>query len=123
MNREECYRILGVPRSASSEETKIAYRKLARQWHPDVNKDPNATETFKKINVAYETLAKNKPPDFSDLFSSFRFGWSPFDVGGKVSLTLEFDSLSQQDADKIVKSIQDAGYRIQGYKYQTKITR
>src|SRR4029077_11357975 len=51
------YAILGVPRNASEEEIKKAFRKLARQFHPDVAKDKKAAEEkFKEINEAYEVL-------------------------------------------------------------------
>ncbi|KAK6912235.1 DnaJ domain [Dillenia turbinata] len=48
------YATLGVPKSASNKEIKAAYRRLARQYHPDVNKEPGATEKFKEISAAYE---------------------------------------------------------------------
>ncbi|EXB67273.1 Chaperone protein DnaJ [Morus notabilis] len=51
------YATLGVPKSASSKEIKAAYRRLARQYHPDVNKQPGATEKFKEISAAYEVLS------------------------------------------------------------------
>ncbi|XP_078157883.1 molecular chaperone Hsp40/DnaJ family protein isoform X2 [Carex rostrata] len=54
------YSTLGVPRSASVKEIKAAYRKLARQYHPDVNKEPGATEKFKEISTAYEVLSDDK---------------------------------------------------------------
>ncbi|XP_050286550.1 uncharacterized protein LOC126725728 isoform X1 [Quercus robur] len=54
------YATLGVPKSASSKEIKAAYRKLARQYHPDVNKQPGATEKFKEISAAYEVLSDDK---------------------------------------------------------------
>lgn len=54
------YATLGVPKSASSKEIKAAYRKLARQYHPDVNKEPGATEKFKEISAAYEVLSDDK---------------------------------------------------------------
>ncbi|XP_044496868.1 chaperone protein DnaJ [Mangifera indica] len=54
------YATLGVPKSASSREIKAAYRKLARQYHPDVNKEPGATEKFKEISSAYEVLSDDK---------------------------------------------------------------
>src|SRR3954452_8502278 len=50
------YEILGVPRDASSEDIRRAYRKLARQYHPDVNKDPGAEDRFKEVSEAYEVL-------------------------------------------------------------------
>lgn len=51
------YEILGVSRSADGEELKQAYRRLARKYHPDVNKDAGAEERFKEINRAYEVLS------------------------------------------------------------------
>jgi curved DNA-binding protein len=54
---KDYYKILGVPRNASPEDIKKAFRKLARQYHPDVAKDKkNAEEKFKEINEAYEVL-------------------------------------------------------------------
>ncbi len=52
------YEILGVPRGADKEEIKQSYRRLARLYHPDVNKEPGAEERFKEINRAYEVLSE-----------------------------------------------------------------
>ncbi|MFM7472274.1 MAG: molecular chaperone DnaJ, partial [Nodosilinea sp.] len=52
------YDVLGVSRSADQDEIKRAYRRLARKYHPDVNKDPGAEDTFKEINRAYEVLSE-----------------------------------------------------------------
>ncbi|XP_004486656.1 uncharacterized protein [Cicer arietinum] len=54
------YSTLGVPKSATAKEIKAAYRRLARQYHPDVNKEPGATEKFKEISAAYEVLSDDK---------------------------------------------------------------
>ncbi|CAN8233366.1 unnamed protein product [Cochlearia groenlandica] len=51
------YSTLGVPKSANSKDIKAAYRRLARQYHPDVNKEPGATDKFKEISAAYEVLS------------------------------------------------------------------
>ena len=51
------YEILGVERTATDAEIKRAFRKLAQQWHPDVNTDPAAQERFKEINEAYQVLS------------------------------------------------------------------
>ncbi len=57
MAKRDYYEILGVPRNASAEELKSAFRRLARQYHPDINKDADAEERFKEINEAYAVLS------------------------------------------------------------------
>src|ERR1700712_5590529 len=51
------YEVLGVSRDADRDQVQQAYRRLARQNHPDVNKDPGAEERFKQINEAYSVLS------------------------------------------------------------------
>lgn len=56
MKYKDYYSILGVPRDADDEAIKKAYRRLARKYHPDVSKEPDATARFQEVGEAYETL-------------------------------------------------------------------
>lgn len=61
------YAVLGVRRDASQEEIKKAFRRLARELHPDVNPDPKTQERFKEINAAYEVLSDPQKKQVYDL--------------------------------------------------------
>jgi len=103
--KRDYYEVLGVPKAATADQIKQAYRKLALEFHPDRNKSPHATEKFKEISEAYAVLSdENKRAqydqyghagfdqmysqedifrsadfsDFSDMFESFGFGGGPF---------------------------------------------
>ena len=75
--QRDYYEVLGVPRSASPEALKSAFRKLAMQYHPDRNPDPEAGEQFKRINEAYEVLAD---PDRRSRYD--QFGHAGAEAGG-----------------------------------------
>jgi curved DNA-binding protein len=72
------YETLGVSSTATEAEIKKAYRKLARQYHPDVNKDPEAEEKFKEINAAYEVLSDKEKRAKYDQFGDSMFGGQNF---------------------------------------------
>ncbi len=69
---------MGVSESASADEIKKAYRKLARKYHPDINKDPEAQEKFKEINAAYEVLSDPEKKAQYDQFGDQMFGGQNF---------------------------------------------
>jgi len=71
---KDYYDLLSVDRSADDKTIKKAYRKLARQYHPDVNKDPDAEEKFKEIGEAYEVLGD---PEKREQYDALGQGWSP----------------------------------------------
>jgi molecular chaperone DnaJ len=100
------YQILGVERTATEEQIKKAYRKLAKAHHPDVNKEPGAEARFKEIQTAFETIGDPQKrqnydrfgtveasrtthsQDFSDVFNSF-FSRTRYVEAGAIVITLE----------------------------------
>ncbi|MFZ5915399.1 MAG: molecular chaperone DnaJ [Chloroflexota bacterium] len=66
--KRDYYEVLGVARTATPEEIKKAYRRMARQYHPDVNKDQDAGERFKEVNEAYEVLSDEQKRSTYDRF-------------------------------------------------------
>ena len=85
------YETLEVSENASADEIKKAYRKLARKYHPDVNKDPKAEEKFKEINAAYEVLSDPQKKQQYDQYGDSMFGGQNFsdfarNQGGGVDL-------------------------------------
>ena len=76
------YEILGVDRNASKDEIKSAFRKMARQWHPDVNKAPEAEAKFKELGKAYETLMDDNKRATYDRFGEDGLKDAGFNTGG-----------------------------------------
>ena len=89
-NKRDYYEVLGLKKDATDADIKRAYRKLAAQYHPDVNHDPGAEEKFKEINEANEVLSD---PDKRARYDQYGFagvdpnfnpnaGGSPFGGAG-----------------------------------------
>src|SRR5215217_6910574 len=74
MSNRDYYEILGVGKNANDDELKAAFRKLARQYHPDVNKEDGAEEKFKEINEAYGVLSDSEKRARYDRFGKEGLG-------------------------------------------------
>jgi len=97
------YETLDVNENASPEEIKKSYRKLARKYHPDINKSPEAEEKFKEINAAYEILSDNQKKQQYDMQGDSMFGGQSFHdfAGGQAG--------GSGDLDEILRSMFGGG--------------
>ena len=75
-SKRDYYEVLGVGKGASKDEIKSAYRKLAKQYHPDINKSPDAPEKFKEVQEAYDVLYDDQKRAQYD-----QFGFAAFEQG------------------------------------------
>ena len=89
MSKRDYYEVLGVQKNASESDVKSAFRRLARQYHPDVSKEENAEEKFKEINEAYGVLSDAQKRAKYDRFGHAGMG----DTGGFQDFTGDFGDL------------------------------
>ncbi|AXX89700.1 DnaJ family protein [Arcobacter suis] len=91
------YETLEINEKASADEIKKAYRKLARKYHPDVNKDPQAEEKFKEINAAYEVLSNPEKKQQYDQHGDSMFGGQNFhDFARGQGSNVDLDEILRQ---------------------------
>jgi curved DNA-binding protein CbpA len=124
MNVSKCYEVLGVSPDCSDKELKSAYRKMARKWHPDINKDENATEKFKEVAKAYESLSLFRQNGgkayydpinsiFENIFTTHSFwDFTRHSNTNCVKVELEFDTLSDNDLNRLLGILRKEGFDI-----------
>lgn len=99
--KRDYYEILGVPRNADKDQLKKAYRRLARQYHPDVSEEVGADEKFKEINEAYEILSDDQKRAAYDRFGHAATGaggsgFQDFDFGNVADIFEEFFGMGRR---------------------------
>lgn len=105
MAKRDYYDVLGVDKSASDAEIKSAFRKLAKKYHPDLNKEPDAAEKFKEVQEAYDVLSDEQKRKTYDQFGSAAFennaGGNPYgnygNYGGFNTSGFGFDDINLDD--------------------------
>ena len=107
MNKKDYYEVLGVSKTATDEEIKRAFRKLAKQYHPDINKEPGAEEKFKEIGEAYAVLSDaNKRRQYD------QFGHAAFENGGSGGGTgFQGFNMGDIDLEDILGDLFGGGFR------------
>jgi curved DNA-binding protein CbpA len=128
MNIRQSLQILELSPTYTEKELTTSYRKLARKWHPDVNKAPEATDKFKEMQQAYDILKDNK--NYSRSFSSSGIIFDVFSHGGEnnvfwsrfarkpsqgLLMQLEFEDLSEEDSEKIIQILEKEGIKVKSY--------
>jgi molecular chaperone DnaJ len=116
--KRDYYEVLGVPRDASPEDIRKAFRKLAFQYHPDRNKDDGASEKFKEVNEAYEVLSDADKRASYDRFGHsgaeglFGRGFEGFDFGGFGDIFEAFFGGTSTSARQTSRRGEDLRYNI-----------
>ena len=107
MNKKDYYEVLGVSKTATDEEIKRAFRKLAKQYHPDINKEPGAEEKFKEIGEAYAVLSDaNKRRQYD------QFDHAAFENGGSGGGTgFQGFNMGDIDLEDILGDLFGGGFR------------
>jgi len=138
MEFKDYYKIMGVPRDASQDDIKKAYRRLARKYHPDVSKEANAEARFKEIGEAYAVLRDPEkrasydqlgtnwqagqefrpPPDWD---AGFEFSGAPFTDAGASAYSDFFESLFGGGFGGGTRSRRHAGFRARGEDHHAKV--
>jgi molecular chaperone DnaJ len=127
MAEKDYYKLLGVEKSASKDEIKRAYKKLAKEFHPDLNKSPGATEKFKEINEAAAVLGDDDKRKQYDQFGADAFkyaggggGAQGYDFSGFDFSDLGFDRF---DFDSIFDTFFSGGMGGRGRSRQSRSNR
>jgi len=138
MDYKDYYKIMGVEKTATQDEIKRAYRKLARKYHPDVSKESDAEARFKEVGEAYEVLKDpekraaydqlgaswkagqdfNPPPDWD---AGFEFNGGGYTAGNAADFSDFFESLFGRGAGASPGGYQQTGFHAKGEDHHAKV--
>ena len=109
---QDYYKTLGVDRGASQQEIQRAYRKLARKYHPDINKSSDSEEKFKQLNEAYEVLGDpEKRTKYDHLGSSWDSSFEGFEAPGAGNVHFSFSSEDPGQFSDFFQNLFGGGWR------------
>lgn len=116
MNKRDYYEVLGVSKTASQDEIKSAFRRLAKKYHPDVSKEENAAEKFKEVQEAYAVLSDENKRKQYDQFGHAAFTNSQGGFSGYEGF--DFGSMD----DILSEVLKNFGFRASGGSYSSRET-
>jgi len=93
MDYKDYYKVMGVSKDANEKDIKTAYRRLARKYHPDISKEPNAEEKFKEVGEAYEVL---KDPEKRRVYDQYGSDWEARQNSQSSSHSRSWDNSSHE---------------------------
>lgn len=110
MEYKDYYKIMGVNRDAPLKDIKLAYRRLARKYHPDLNKEPQAEEKFKELGEAYEVL---KDPEKRKIYDQHGSEWTAGQQAGSSRSPFGDRTQSHYSRDFFESLFGEGGYGVQ----------
>ena len=106
MNLKEAISILKIPEGSSPEEAKKQYRKLTKEFHPDINKEPGAEDKFKKINEAYQCVSTGKGTDREQpQWNQTNNPFDPFNPFDSIQHTVQMENISASETISFKESV------------------
>lgn len=115
MEYKDYYKIMGVSRDASDKEIKMAYKRLARKYHPDINKEPDAEDKFKELGEAYEVL---KDPEKRKIYDNYGNNWQAYQQGAEGAQQPGPDHSQFHFDEDLFETLFGKGFRQQQYRSQ-----
>ena len=109
MNKKDYYEVLGLNKNATDDEIKSAFRKLAKKYHPDLNKEPDAEAKFKEVQEAYAVLSDPNKRKQYDQFGHAAFANGDGGAGGFGAGGFNFSGFDV-DLDDILGSMFGGGF-------------